>query len=178
VSPPFIFTFFAVCVDILRRMLYIICIEVEEMNKKRRLKMKNSEVAKIIMEIVENGEYEFYGIRFEDKSYSVGDVVANSKHNPDREDERDFPEYGTKEYEECEDLDGASAWRCVDSYGRFIDECLTSNGGWRETMDSEAFSMCDCEHVYIVAGNRENTHDDSDENEIVIESAVVIGVLR
>jgi len=39
VSPPFIFTFFAVCVDILRSLLYIICIEVEEMNKTEEIEM-------------------------------------------------------------------------------------------------------------------------------------------
>src|SRR5690625_1684810 len=50
------------------------------------------------------------GVRFENKSIEIGEAIENSRHNLDREDERDMPEYGTEEYEEMFELDGASAY--------------------------------------------------------------------
>ena len=62
-----------------------------------------------VAEIAENESYEYVGVRFEDKVREISDVCECSKHNPDREDERDFPVYGSEEYEDLPELNGASA---------------------------------------------------------------------
>ncbi|MEC5268885.1 hypothetical protein P9G49_07185 [Heyndrickxia coagulans] len=64
------------------------------------------------------GQYYYIGIRFEDKEREIGDVCECSKHNIDREDEREFPEYGTPEYDEMLELDGTSAWN-LETYKDF-----------------------------------------------------------
>lgn len=100
-------------------------------------------------------QYPYIGIRFEDKEREIGDICENSRHNTDREDEREFPEFGTEEYEELFELDGTSAWN-LETYDDFV-------GGF------------DTYHCYIVAGNRITNRDDGlDDNEIVIENAEVI----
>lgn len=55
-------------------------------------------------------DYASIGIRFEDMARNVGDICGNSKDNPDRADERDFPVYGSEEYDELPELDGTCAW--------------------------------------------------------------------
>ena len=105
-------------------------------------------------------DYEAVGIRFEDKAREVGDVITeSSKHNIDREDEREFPEYGTAEYDEMEDLDGVSAWK--------IDE-FEFDGSQREYL---------ADHCYLIASN-DCTFDDGflmlDEGEVVMDKAVVL----
>jgi hypothetical protein len=118
----------------------------------------------------QNGDqYNYYGIRFEEKDRSVGDFVNNSMHNPDRIDERDFPLFGTKEYKNLQQLNGSSAWNIdmqqneenwttaiMASYN--TDKDIVSQGG----------------HAYIVAGNSDVTHSDADPNEIVIQDAIVV----
>ena len=102
-------------------------------------------------------ESEFYhiGIRFEDKDREVGEICECSRHNIDREDERDFPEYGTPEYDEMFVLDGTSAWN-LETYDDFV-------GGFNTY------------HCYIIAGNKITNKDDGlDDNEIVIENAIVL----
>lgn len=101
------------------------------------------------------GKYYYIGIRFEDKEREVGEICENSRHNIDREDEREFPKYGTSEYEEMFELDGTSAWN-LEFYYDF-------EGGFNTY------------HCYIIAGNRITNKDDGlDDNEIVIENAVVL----
>lgn len=101
------------------------------------------------------GQYWYIGIRFEDKEREIGEVCENSRHNIDREDEREFPEYGTPEYEEMMELDGTSAWN-LETY----DDYKGPFGTY---------------HCYIIAGNKINNQDDGlDDNEIVIENAVVL----
>lgn len=104
-----------------------------------------------------DGDYYEVGIRFEDKEREIGEICENSRHNLDRDDERDFPEYGTDEYLEIFELDGTSAWdlRSFDDWGR-PEDFMTK-------------------HCYIIAGNElTNTDDALDDNEIVIKDAVVI----
>lgn len=104
-----------------------------------------------------DGDYYEVGIRFEDKEREVGEICENSKNNYNREDERDFPEYGTAEYDEMEEFDGTSAWdlRNYDDWGR-----------------PEDFMTKYC---YIIAGDNLTNQDDGlDYNEIVIENAKVI----
>lgn len=113
--------------------------------------------------------YSFYGLRFEEANRNIGDSVNNSKHNRNREDERDFPLYGTKEYEDMEELNGSSSWAIdIDQYQ---EDWIDSFMGKYDT-DDKSISMGG--HAYIIAGNNENTHSDADPNEIVIENAVVL----
>lgn len=115
-------------------------------------------------------EYSYYGLRFENKDRVIGEVCGNSRHNFGREDEREFPEYGTEEYEEMQELGGASAW--------YIDENGTS--AWQNSYIGEWQSspsdplMVVSEHCYIIAGDVLGCHDDPDENEIVIQGGIVV----
>lgn len=110
--------------------------------------------------------YEYLGLRFEDKEREIGDTCECSRHNPEREDERDFPEFGTKEYKKMEILDGTSAWDMSD---RGIYKVET----WQnKTNDCRQHFFTD--HCYIIAGNNTRTHSDADAGEIVIQDAIVI----
>jgi hypothetical protein len=118
-------------------------------------------------------EYHYIGLRFENKDREIGEVCENSRHNADREDERDFPAYGTPEYEEMEILDGTSAWNMDPStYGKQYHPGMYSLHGINLEKDCRSFFLAD--HCYVIAGHREGRHDDPDENEIVIKDAVVI----
>lgn len=113
--------------------------------------------------------YSYYGLRFENKDRQIGETCEKSKHNQDREDEREFPEYGSEEYQDMMELDGTSAW--------YIDENGTDAwkrsyyGQWQSEDDN---LMVVAEHCYIVAGDVTGSHDDPDENEILIQDAVVV----
>lgn len=119
----------------------------------------------------EDAEYWYFGLRFEDKVRKVGDVCEVSRHNPDREDERDFPEYGSDEYENMESLDGTSAWEIREGSDEYQYSFITR----KSELDKKVSVMAD--HCYIIAGRETGTHDDADPNEIVIEDAVVLEVL-
>lgn len=110
------------------------------------------------------------GIRFENKSYEIGEGVANSKHNFDRADERDFPDYGSNEYESLMEFPGTSAYTInsndLESLQKRFDE-------------SEGYS----DHCYIVVGDKSCWVDECegyvlDDDEIVIEDAVVALILK
>lgn len=114
------------------------------------------------------GKYDYIGLRFEDKEREIGETCECSRNNVDREDEREFPEYGTEEYFEMEELDGTSAWDMeqegiydIPSYWDIEKECSRHFLTW---------------HCYIIAGNRlgHTSNTVIDENEIVIKDAVVI----
>lgn len=112
--------------------------------------------------------YEFVGLRFEDKERVIGETCEYSRNNTDREDERDFPEYGTAEYEEMEILDGTSAWDMSQSSTYKIQS-------WENKVD-------DCRkhflttHCYVIASNQlgRTSNTVTDDGEIVIKDAVVI----
>ena len=109
-------------------------------------------------------DYTFIGIRFENKERKIGDVCEHSKNNSAREDERDFPEFGTEEYEEMPEFDGTSAWNLIDF------KVNKDN----ENMDTDSFYI-DEDHCYIIAGKYNcNADDGLDDGEIVIEDAKVI----
>lgn len=123
--------------------------------------MKNlKEVVERIIQKQEDGEieYEVIGIRFEDKERQVGEICERSRHNIDREDEREMPEYGTEEYEEMMLLDGTSTWD--------IHEFDDFDG------------VYDNYHCYIIAGDVTTNHSDAlDDGEVVIQDAKVIEVV-
>ena len=117
--------------------------------------MKNIKVAcEKALEKFED-DYSFLGVRFEDKEREIGETCENSRHNTEREDEREFPEYGTEEYDEMVEFDGTSSWN-LETYDDFE-------------------GPFDTYHCYIIAGSYLTNKDDGlDDNEIVIENAKVI----
>lgn len=113
-------------------------------------------------------EYYYIGLRFEDKVREIGEECECSRHNADREDEREFPEYGTEEYEEMEILDGTSAWdMSIDGTYDYP--------AYAASKDCNAYFTTD--HCYVIASNRVGRHDDPDTGEIVIKDAKVIAQL-
>lgn len=116
-------------------------------------------------------QYYYIGLRFEDKEREIGEECEWSRHNADREDEREFPAYGSDEYEELEQLQGTSAW----DLAAMTDRHLPGFGSLRNTdLEKECSRFFDTYHCYVIAGNKQGRHDDPDDGEIVIKDAVVI----
>lgn len=118
-------------------------------------------------------KYYYIGLRFEDKEREIGEECEYSHHNPDREDERDFPVFGSDEYDDLEILDGTSAWNLITL------EIDRHWPGWgRPPRDIDFGKDCSREflsdHCYVVAGKRQGNHDNPDDGEILIKDAVVI----
>ena len=110
----------------------------------------------------DNG-FEYIGLRFEDKQRQYGEICEYSKHNQDRDDERDMPIFGTEEYDEMEELDGTSSW--------FLD--LKNSWDFNPKYVNNY-------HAYIIASNRTgNVHYNTilDNGEIVLKDAVVLSHL-
>lgn len=123
-----------------------------------------------VKEIYAANEDNFYyiGLRFENKDREIGEECEYSRHNADREDEREFPEYGTDDYEEMELLDGTSAWdMSLDSTYEYSDYAASKDCANYFTTD----------HCYVIASNKVGQHDDPDVGEIVIKDAQVIAQL-
>ena len=123
------------------------------------------DTAKIKFEEYED-DYNFIGIRFEDKQRTINDICECSKHNTERDDDRDFPEFDTEEYNDLFEFDGTSAWSLNDNniykYNKI-------------NAETEAIDNFITEHCYIIAGNYITNCDDGlDDNEIVIEDAIVL----
>ena len=98
------------------------------------------------------------GVRFENKPREIGEEIENSRHNLDREDEREMPEYGTEEYEEMFELDGASAYE-IDAIIDMLEDGVGFEG----------------DHCYFVKGtNAVNLDDAIDYGEVVVENAEVV----
>ena len=108
-------------------------------------------------------EFYYYGVRFEAKSRQVDEVIEDfSRNNVDREDERDFPEFGTEAYENSDVFDGVSAWNIDGDISNSIKRC-----------DSDTSTHC-----YIVASDMISNADDGlDYNEIVLVDAKVLAVI-
>ena len=121
----------------------------------------NTKLAQELLEKIKaDGDYEYVGFRFDERDMKVGECFGNSKHNPDREDERDFPEYGTEEYEAMPELDGTS---CYDA-DYFMS--VYANG------EMIFFDETKC---YLIASNEVGYHDDPDEGEILLKNPIVLG---
>lgn len=121
----------------------------------------------MINDTAERGFYH-YGIRFENKVRNVGEVIEDlSRHNLDRDDERDFPEFGTDEYSNAPVLDGVSAWDLDGKWSRSV-----GADGYFDELHFEA------ERCYIIASDDIANCDDAlDENEIVMVDAKVIAAI-
>jgi hypothetical protein len=116
-----------------------------------------------------NDEYEYIGVRFENKERTIGETCECSKNNSNREDERDFPEFDSEEYSELESFDGTSSWDLSKNETYKVDKYFA------EKECSRAFMQ---DHCYIIAGNGNSNVDDGlDDNEVVIVDAKVIARL-
>ncbi|RXZ78170.1 hypothetical protein EBB07_29385 [Paenibacillaceae bacterium] len=114
-------------------------------------------------------DYYYVGLRFEDKERRIGDICEYSRHNPCRDDEREFPIYATPEYEEMEVLDGTSAWNMqLDSTYKIRP--------WDST-DIDCSKLFLTNHCYIIANDNVGRNDDPDHGEILIKDAKVIAVI-
>lgn len=126
-----------------------------------------------ILEQLKSGEltenYWYAGIRFEDKDRKEGEIITDlSRNNVDRDDEREFPEYGTPEYEEMEVLDGVSAWELsvADMYNR-------PTYGVSEDVDVR--KVYPTKHCYLIASDDVGGVDSVlDDGEIVLVEPTVI----
>ena len=120
-------------------------------------------------------EYAYVGIRFENKERELGEVCENSRHNIDREDERDFPIYGSEEYSNLEILDGTSCYDLSQAKGTLYNKYQSYEA------DEEADIFYNCKHCYIVVGWKTGNNSEFDGtldlDEIVIKDAEVIEIL-
>jgi len=136
---------------------------------KSELKAKIESVIKdhMIDDMAER-EFHHYGVRFENKERVVGETITDlSCHNLDRDDERDFPEFGSDEYFNSSELDGVSAW---DMDGKWCNS--VGINGYFDSLRYEA------DRCYIIASDDISNCDDAlDENEIVMVDACVIAVI-
>lgn len=126
------------------------------------------EKAVALLEELED-DYDVIGIRYEDRDLQIGDVVGNSRHNIDRDDERDYPDYGTEEYFEMEELDGASSW-----HPHIWEEMLLR--GHLSSVDDPADTRIIAYHAYLIGGDISNDDGDGtlDYGETVIAEAKVL----
>lgn len=129
----------------------------------------HKKVRELYEAIEAKGQYNFIGLRFENRVYKVGDECDWSKDNSDREDERDFPDYNSEEYAALPSMGGTSAWDMRQS-------AIYEFPSYMANKDISTYVLAD--HCYIVAGNYSNTMNvPVDYDEIVIKDAVVIKVL-
>lgn len=137
--------------------------------------MQVKDMVKKVESVFEDLYYEWncIGIRFGTSVYQIGDVLHNSRNNVDREEEREFPAYGTQEYEEMEEMDGVSTWGISGGskpqFPQWMIEDL--NADVSEFMGT---------HAYIVVGNKvgwEQLNGLVDEGELLIKDGQVALVL-
>lgn len=136
--------------------------------------MKVKEMKKIVEKIYkelswsEDGEYMCVGLRFEDKDREVGETCENSRNNINREDEREFPEYGTDEYFQLEEMDGVSTWDL--SSMNTINSWLWSNP------EANATTQFIGNHAYIIVGDSTGWEQNNgliDDGELLIKNGKV-----
>ena len=133
--------------------------------------MTTQEMIEKVTEIAENTELFYVGIRFEDKSRDVGEFIEDcSKANPDREDDRDFPEYGTTEYDELPELNGV----CAYSYNS--DAWIIRSGFFNEKDVENVEAICLMNHCYVI-GTDSGIEYGADDGEIIMPRATVLGAI-
>lgn len=121
-----------------------------------------------LIDLQEQYEDEDYiGVRWEDLDRQTGDEVGCSKHNLDREHEDDMPEYGTEEYEDLFELDGASSLD-ID----FVLDHIKHT--YRSDPEKMMNAMYMGYHCYLIIGTGSSNHSDGiDDGEIVVVDAKV-----
>ena len=135
--------------------------------------MTNKEIKERIEEAYDKhkDKYQYLGLRFEEKDREIGEICEKSKHNPERDDDREYPEYGTDEYEELPEFEGTSAWDLDIS-----DMHRTWFGEYMEDDEDSCYPE-EYNHAYIIAGNEVDNHIDRDYDEIIIKKAEVIAII-
>jgi len=105
------------------------------------------------------------GIRFEELEREAGDVITEtSRHNLERDDERDFPEYGTEEYFNLYEFDGVSAY-AVEDFERMV----TPPFGKESFLERDAQGGFLASKAYIIYG-----HDIANEDDVLDEGEIVM----
>ena len=125
----------------------------------------------------DKGNYDYLGVRFENMDRTEGDILGNSKDNPDREDERDFPDYNSEEYENLPEQNGTSAWDIsnADNVTIFKQDNSVKYGDKNNTKIGDVMVS---DHCYIIGSNDIGTRDTPlDSNEIILQSPAVISKL-
>lgn len=114
------------------------------------------------------GKTRVIGVRWEELDRNVGDEVGCSKHNPERENESDMPEYGSEEYENMFELDGASSL----SVNYLLDDLKFA---YQNKPDANVSTRYIGTHCYLIGGRHTaNESDGIDEGEYVIVDASVL----
>ena len=105
--------------------------------------------------------YWYVGIRYDNRDLPDDYAIEPSKHNHGREDEREFPNYGSDEYNAMPWLDGTCAWDINHSW------CgISSLDTIRPNTD----------HCYIIASDSLGDSDYCpDDYELLLHDAVVVG---
>lgn len=130
--------------------------------------MTYGKIIELISKIINSSEFEVFGVRFEDKEREVGEKIFDKSHsNCGREDEREFPEYGTPEYQDMEELSGVSAWYADPYTGKV---CM---GQYAD--DDRVDLGCLTEHCYFLGAMSGDAGED--DGEIVMEEAHVLAVI-
>lgn len=123
-----------------------------------------------VLELEEEHGDDYIGVRWEDKERIIGESVNISRHNTDRDDERDMPEYGTEAYEEAFELDGSSAFGLAALIDMFKRDA-------QRTPDKPLKSFFQSYHCYLIIGDDFTNWDDGlDDGEVVIANATVMEV--
>lgn len=136
----------------------------------------NQEVADFIENKIKENEYSFYGVRIEDKKRNVGDVIEEeSKSNDVRDDSRDFPDYGSEEYNSLEGMGGTSSWKVNPDN---VYESLENTAGTNIENDGKFEGGFSYQYVYLIGGDNNVTSRNLDPGEIVIKNPKVIGIIR
>ena len=117
-------------------------------------------------------KYQYVGLRFENKKREIGEICENSKHNPDRVDPRDYPEYGTEEYENLPEFNGTSAWDLSinDMHRTWFDSNYMTD-------EEESYYPDEYNHAYIIVGNKVDNDIDRDLDEVIITNAKVVEII-
>ena len=124
--------------------------------------MKNQILSKI--EELKDEFYAVAGIRFEKKERVIGEEITdNSK---ELVDDREFPEYGTPEYNELPEIDGISTYLVADLENDTIEDLNKLIEDIKKTS----------EKVYLIAGDDNGMGLDA--NEQIIGNGIVIDILK
>jgi len=113
-------------------------------------------------------KYQYYAIRVDDQIQKTGYKLPNSKHLADG---REFPKYGTKEYDKLDTLDGTSGWEIdlSQSLENIIKDMSASFDSYQYGIEGE--------NIYLIGGNSEGIHWSPDYNEILIKGAKIIKII-
>lgn len=114
-------------------------------------------------------DYKFYGIRFERRhNLEEGYELECSKANRDRVDAREFPVFGTPEYEEMDELDGTCAYFVFDGEKEERSKRLNHILNNYISEESDEFTW------YLVGAEDLSDEEGEDDDEIIMKDAVVV----